>query len=248
MRMNHYEEEINAMWEEGEGKKTKAFRPSSEEERWKKFVEEYGHSGYLVQSEFGVIDTSEDAMKDVFNGEKLTYEEYMQALFNSRNEKRNDFEYCYYSDACCNFKGQISRFNIKKGKVIFNRIYISGGLMDGSFYEGKEDHVWMDMKPFENYQVGDCLSFGGEIYRYLKTKNGKQISFGIRNPYSISKIGDYELPSDDEMLMQSVDQLVCEICMFNEHCYMGLCIANKEWREEMRKTLFEFAKTKNDEK
>lgn len=44
--------------------------------------------------------------------------------------------------------------------------------MDGDCYEGKEDHVWMDIEPFED-------------------------------------------------------------CMFNEHCYMGMCIANVEWREEM---------------
>lgn len=28
----------------------------------------------------------------------------------------------------------------------------------------------MDIKPIENYQEGDCLSFGGEIYHYLKTR------------------------------------------------------------------------------
>ena len=46
------------------------------------------------------------------------------------------------------------------------------------------------------------------------------------------------------MIMQAVDQMICEVCMFNEHCYMGNCIANKEWREEMRKTLFNAAKGK----
>ena len=239
--MNHYEEGINAMWEEVEGKKPEPVS-KSEEEIWKEFVEEYSHSGYIVQSEFGIIDMSENAMKDVFNGENLTYEEYLQALFNSRNNIRQSFEYCYYSNAWCDFKGQISRFDRKKGKVIFNRIYISGGLIDGDCYEGKEDHVWMDMKPFENYQVGDCLSFGGDIYRYLKTRDGKQISFGIREPYNISKIESYELPSDNDMIMQAVDQMICEVCMCNEHCYMGNCIANKEWREEMRKTLFNAAK------
>lgn len=44
------------------------------------------------------------------------------------------------------------------------------------------------------------------------------------------------------MLMEAVDKLVCEACMFNEHCYMGMCNANKEGREEMRKTLFDAAK------
>lgn len=242
--MNHYKEGIQAMWEEVESKKPESIHPLSDEERWKEFVEEYGHSDHVIQSEFGIIDMSENAMKDVHNGENLTYEEYLQALFNSRNSRRCSFEYCYYSNAWCSYKGQISRFNKKKGKVVFNRIYISGGLMDGDFYEGKEDHVWMDIKPFEKYQVGDCLSFGGEIYRYLKTRNGRQISFGIREPDNISKIEEYELPSDDDMIMQAVDQIICEVCMFNEHCYMGNCIANKEWRENMRKMLFDAVKGK----
>ena len=181
--MNHYEEGINAMWEEVEGKRPKPVHQPSDEERWKEFLEEHSNSGYLVQSEFGAIDTTDNAMKDVVGGENLSYEEYLQALFNSRNIIRHCFEYCYYSNAWCDFKGQISRFDKKKGKIIFNRIYISGGLMDGDCYEGKEDHVWMDIGPFKEYKEGDCLSFGGEIYRYLKTKNGKQISFGIRKPY-----------------------------------------------------------------
>lgn len=67
--------------------------------------------------------------------------------------------------------------------------------MDGDCYEGKEDHVWMDIE-------------------------------------------SYELPTDDDMIMQAVDRMICEVCLFNEHCYMGMCIANEEWREGMRKTLF----------
>ena len=242
--MNHYEEGIKEMQEDVKIRNSEIIQQQSDEERWKEFVEEYSHSGYLVQSEFGIIDMSEDAMKDVHNGEKLTYEEYLQALFNSRNNRRHSFEYCYYSNAWYCFKGQISRFDKKKGKVIFNRIYISGGFMNGDYYEGKEDHVWMDSNPFEIYDVGDSLSFGGEIYRYLKTRNGKQISFGIREPHDISKIESYELPSDDDMIIQTVDQMICEICMFNEHCYMGNCIANKKWRKKMQKTLFDAAKGK----
>lgn len=83
--MNYYEEDINVMWEEVEGKKPELVHQPTEEECWKQFVEKYSFSGYLVQSEFGAIDTSEDAMKDVAGGENLSYEEYLQALFNSRN-------------------------------------------------------------------------------------------------------------------------------------------------------------------
>ena len=240
--MDRYEESIDSMWEEVESKKPEPVREQSDEERWKKFVEEYSHSGYLVQSEFGAVDTTDDAMKDVVGGENLSYEEYLQALFNSRNIRRHCFEYCYYSSALCDFKGQIERFDRKKGTVLFKRIYISGELMDGDCYEGKEDHVWMDIEPFEEYKEGDCLSFGGEIYRYLKTGNGRQISFGIRKPYDIAKAAAYDLPSEDDMIMQAVDRTICEVCTFNEHCCMGMCIANKEWQEKMRKTLFDAAK------
>ena len=89
-----------------------------------------------------------------------------------------------------------------------------------------------------------CVS----IYRLRCGRNrlccAVEISFGIREPYDITQIETYELPSDDDMIMQAVDQMICEVCMFNEHCYMGMCIANKEWREEMRKTLFNAAKGK----
>ena len=114
--MNHYEEGIDAMWEEVEGKKPESIHQPSDKERWKEFVEKYSHSGYLVQSEFGVIDTTDDAMKDVAGGENLSYEEYLQVLFNSRNIIRHCFEYCYYSNAWCDFKGQISRFDKKKAR------------------------------------------------------------------------------------------------------------------------------------
>ena len=56
------------------------------------------------------------------------------------------------------------------------------------------------------------------------------------------KVELYKLPSGGDMIMQAVDQVICEVCIYNEHCYMGMCIANEEWREEMRKTLFNAAK------
>lgn len=44
------------------------------------------------------------------------------------------------------------------------------------------------------------------------------------------------------MLMQAVDQMICEVCMINEYCYLGVGIANEEWREGMRKALFNAVK------
>lgn len=69
--MNHYEEGINAMWEEVEGKKPESIHQPSDKERWKEFVEKFSHSGYLVQSEFGAIDTTDDADERCSGGRKL---------------------------------------------------------------------------------------------------------------------------------------------------------------------------------
>ena len=39
---------------------------------------------------------------------------------------------------------------------------------DGRMFDGKEDHVWMDKSGFEEYAVGDGVSLGAEVYRYVK--------------------------------------------------------------------------------
>ena len=173
-------------------------------------------------------------------GENLTYNDYLDIMKESGNKTRQYFELCYYDSIINYFKGQIEKKS--QGRICFKRIFVNGMYSDGLGFEGREDHVWIADKEFEPYVVGDCLSFTAENYRYLKTGKGKSIDFALKNPDDITLIDAYELPSDDELLMQSIDRMICEVCMFNEHCYMGMCIADTEWREEMRKTLFDIAK------
>ena len=71
-------------------------------------------------------------------------------------------------------------------------------------FDGKEDHVWMDKSGFEEYNVGDSVSFSAEVYRYVKTGNGKRIDYGLHNPTGIQQIEAYELPSDNALIMQEV--------------------------------------------
>lgn len=59
---------------------------------------------------------SDDAMKDVAGGENLSYEEYLQVLFNSRNIIRHCFEHCYYSNAWCDFKGGLADLIKRKAR------------------------------------------------------------------------------------------------------------------------------------
>ena len=231
--MSNYEEHAEAMWEEIEGKSK---RKMTDRERFDREVSRW-KSG-LVSTQFGTLDLDRDAMKDIRRGEHLTWEEYLDALFNSRNNQRRAFAYCYYGHYFCEYYGQIERIDAKKGKILFRRIMISGEYPGGDCFSDKEDHVWMELEPFNGYKVGECVRFCADIYRYLKTRNGVQISFGLCNPEIIARVDDYHVPTDEELRMQASDQIICEVCMYNEHCSPAVCLADEDWLREMRATLF----------
>lgn len=236
--MGNFDEGINFIWEEVEGKRPKP--KHTERDKWEEIKADYYGRKCSVQTEWGMIDFDPDEIRKVEGGEKLSYEEYLDIMKGSGRKIRRYFELCYYNCCGCDFKGQIEKKS--KGNICFKRIFVSGMYGDGTCFYGKEDHVWMSENGFERYQGGDCLSFTAEVYRYLKTGNGKVIDFSLRNPERIRKTGFYDIPNDDELLMQSIDQLVCEICMFSEHCWMGMCIADQEWRENMKRRLFDSVK------
>lgn len=202
--------------------------------KWEELKQRHWEENIIVDTqEWGYIDFSPKGMNEVVGGEKLTYEEYLDAQMAIGTNIRGWLFLCYH-EVSLGFVGQIER--ITKKNICFKRIYVSGMYMDGECFEGKEDHVWMSIEKFEDYQVGDCLEFSAETYRYLKTSNGKQIDFGLRNPSGIKKVDSYKLPSDDDLLCQSINQIICESCMLRDYCCGGSCIANKEWfDDDMRK-------------
>lgn len=192
----------------------------------------------VVLNEKGTIDYDPDAMKDVVGGDNLSYHEYIEIQKGSEGKTRGSFALCYYEIPLC-FKGQIERRT--RDKICFKRIYVEGMYFDGEGFEGKEDHVWMDLKGFEKFNQGDSVSFGAEVYRYLKTGNGKIIDFGLRNPQNIKKIESYELPSDDDLLKQELEQMVCETCFLHDNCY-GICLLPKGQREAKIAAMLELIK------
>lgn len=192
-----------------------------------------------VQTENGIIDYDPDTMKDVVGGEKLTYDEYIEIQEKTAGKVRGSFQLCYYY-VPLGFKGQIEKKNDKK--VCFKRIHVDGMYSDGTYFEGKEDHVWMDLKGFEDYQVGDSVSFWAEVYRYLKTGNGKMIDFGLRNPQQIETIEPYQLPTDDELLRQEVELMVCETCFFSEQCVV-FCLLPEDAKKAKVDSMFHAVKS-----
>lgn len=195
-----------------------------------------GHYGddIMVMSEFGNIDFSLNGKVDIVGGEKLSYDDYLDIQIQSYGKQRSWFAMCYYSIPC-EFMGCIEKKT--KKNICFKRIYVSGMYPDGDCFEGKEDHVWMDIQGFEDFKVGDCASFYADIYRYIKTGNGKVLDYSLRNPQNTRQITSYELPSDDDLIKQSINQILCETCYLSEHCNKTYCPRNQEELQALREQM-----------
>jgi hypothetical protein len=217
--------------------KTALLMEVSEMNDWKKIRKENYGKDTVVNYGKGYIDFSPEGMKKVKHGEALSYEDYLEIQKKSCEQFREYFAMCYWNHYVCDFKGQIERINESKGKVVFKRLFVDGMYHDGIGFFGKEDHVWMDKEPFAEYSVGDCLRFSANICRYLKTGNGKYIDYDLENPEAIKKIDSYEVPTDQELVDQQIEQLVCETCRYYDQCYMGMCISNEDERKERIETL-----------
>lgn len=192
--------------------------------------------------ENGVIDFNPTALNDVVGAEKMSYDEFLDVQFHSLGKIRTYFEMCYFN-VPIEFNGQVER--ISKDKVCFNRIYVCGMYPDGEMFDGKEDHVWMQKTGFETAQVGDCFSFHAEVYRYIKTGNGKQLDYALKlcDPKGVKKIDTYELPSDDDLLMQSIESCICETCFLNEQCNRLICFL-KPQQDHLRDQWFDIVRSK----
>ncbi len=110
------------------------------------------------------------------------------------------------------------------------------------FFEGKEDHVWMNIQGFEDFKIGECVSFFADVYKYIKTGNGKVLDYSLRNPQGIKQIDSYQLPSDDDIIRQSINQILCETCYLSEHCNRTNCLRNPEELQILREQMHALVK------
>ncbi len=168
----------------------------------------------------GSIDYSEQFFQAVKNKKNLSHEDIINIQKSSVGKVKGGFQKVYYNIGL-SYKGQIEKKNDKY--ICFQRIFIEGMYPDGVCFDDKEQHVWMDIDGFENYKEGDCLEFGAEVYPYLKTGNGKVIDFGLRNPSEIHIIQRYELPTDEKLIQQFLDEIICETCFMSEQCNGTYC-------------------------
>lgn len=218
---------------------------------WGAVKKEYYGKNMLVITDYGLIDFSREGMSEVRRIGKLSYDKYLDAQKNSFGKARTWLQECYFSGLSRDFvycQGKIEKKT--KTTLCFKRLYLDTQVLDFGFgiypnydggFFGTEDHVWMSLDGFEKYNVGDCISFVAEVYRYLKTKNGIHIDYGLENPTDIEQINEYELPSEGDFARQTANNIYCnEICMFKEHCdgMSGIvCLANENERTYVVETL-----------
>jgi hypothetical protein len=164
----------------------------------------YGSKVLFRDFDCGLLNFDENAMKDIVGAEKLTYPDFIDIQIQTGKNYRGGFMLCY-TYCPMEFKGEVEKFG--KGRICFSRIFIDGMYPDGVSFEDKEEHVWMSIEGFEDLKVGDRISFFAEPYRYIKTGDGKMHDFGLRKPTQIKKIEKYDLPTDDDLLMQNINQI-----------------------------------------
>lgn len=135
------------------------------------------------------------------------------------------------------FKGQVIQTDERKG-YLFKRL--SCEFNDSGYYWDDdcayaEDHVWIfDAKPFKDagIHVGDSVQFTALAYAYRR-QDGTE-DFALKCPQDIQKIDTYELPPEPEGLSDEfLGELVCETCMYTDHCYRFFCLAPEGYKEAM---------------
>ena len=193
----------------------------------------------IVQTYEGNIDFNPNGYGDVVGAERFSYDDYIDVQIRSFHKTRGWFATCYHSIPL-SFKGTIERK--AKDNICFERIFVEGMYLDGICFVGKEEHVWMSINGFEEYEIGDSVSFFAEVYRYVKTSNGKQIDFGLRNPEDIKRIPPYELPTDEELIEQRVNEIICETCYLSEQCNHVYCMRPQKELKQMKKQMVKMIK------
>ena len=200
----------------------------------------YGTKASFQIPEVGIIFFDRELAKGIVGGEKLSYEDFIDIQIQTKLDFRSSFFMCWVYTPM-GFKGEVETF--AKGKICFKRIYDEYMLPDMSIHLGKEDHVWMDATGFGKLEKGDCVSFFAEVYRYIKKSDGKKLDYGLRNPEGIEKINKYDLPSDDDLLMQEIDSMLCETCNMADFCSSrSNCMRDPKERKLLKKQMFDLVK------
>lgn len=140
----------------------------------------------------------------------------------------------------------------KDGKILLKELYVLAVDpmcydMDVGTIEGVEDHVFIyDVAEFisAGVKAGDCVSFSGVVYKYERRDHS--IDYSIRECENVQVIEAQYLPDRRNLQERNdrrlISQLICETCLFTDHCDGLFCLMGDDERENQIKSMMKMLK------
>lgn len=126
--------------------------------------------------------------------------------------------------------------SIEENQAVLKNVVIDGIRHDGMGFMGSEDHVNIfntkDIKRLKekNLQPGYKICLRAQSYEYER-KDGSS-DFSLYNISDIEIIDDYDIPTKEELIDEQIRNLVCEVCLYDDSCDCGVCMADKNEVQE----------------
>lgn len=126
--------------------------------------------------------------------------------------------------------------SIEENRIVLKNVVIDGIRHYGIGFIGSEDHVNIvetkDVKTLTDKDVhpGYKICFTAQPYGY--TRKDGSVDISLCDISDVEFVDNYHIPTKDELIDEQIQNLVCEVCIFNENCCGGMCIANQEERKK----------------
>ena len=139
--------------------------------------------------------------KDFIETENLTTQELIKNLNSFGEEKaKSDVEdyFKFFNRYCCSED--------------INKILTPLGINHVDMYN------WVENIHINAIKEGDYVSFDADIVPYQRNDETKDL--GLKNIRFIRRTNkdEYNIPTDDELIEQEIRNLVCETCVWRDHC------------------------------
>lgn len=120
----------------------------------------------------------------------------------------------------------------KNGKYSLTNVVIDGPRTHGPYFIGGDSVIEINDKKSIDALNKAGIADGDLIYfdaiAYLCEKEEKKDWRGLKDIEKVEKINGYCAPTRDELINEQIRNLICEICIFKNHCYSGICVANQD--------------------